>query len=184
MKFHLALNYSQENSFPIYLFFNKLINSCNVKLQQRHLADIYEKLAHSMPITMQCGGKPKNSPTLTANNSGLKPSKLKNYNIFEMGQINDFVQILGLKTPIFVDTFLDHLTLSNHNSCSKPPNLKNYHIFGILRTSAFSWYTLVRSYYWKTLRKMRFRFLSFHHKQVFSAGSSLPHIVKTVKLAV
>ena len=26
---------------------------------------------------MQCGGKPKNSPTLTANNSGLKPSKLK-----------------------------------------------------------------------------------------------------------
>ena len=31
-----------------------------------------------MPITMQCGGKPKNNPTLTANNSGLKPSKLKN----------------------------------------------------------------------------------------------------------
>ena len=56
-----------------------------------------------------------------------------------MGQINDFVQILGLKTPIFVDTFLDHLTLSNHNSCSKPPNLENYHIFGILRTSAFRW---------------------------------------------
>ena len=137
MKFHLALNYSQENSFPIYLFFNKLINSCNVKLQQRHLADIYEKLAHSMPITMQCGGKPKNSPTLTANNSGLKPSKLK-----------------------------------------------NYHIFGKPRTSAFSWYTLFRSYYLRTLRKMRFCFSSFHQKQVFSAGSSVPHIVKTVKLAV
>ena len=30
-----------------------------------------------MPITMQCGGKPKNTPTLKANNSGLKPSKLK-----------------------------------------------------------------------------------------------------------
>ena len=27
-----------------------------------------------MPFTMQCGGKPKNNPTLTANNSGLKPS--------------------------------------------------------------------------------------------------------------
>ena len=82
MKFYLAFNYSQENSFPIYVFFNKLINSCNVELRQRHLADIYEKLVHSMPITMQCGGKPKNSPTLTANNSGLKPSKLKNYHIF------------------------------------------------------------------------------------------------------
>ena len=34
-------------------------NSCNVKLQQRHLEDIYEKLVHSMPITMQCGGKPQ-----------------------------------------------------------------------------------------------------------------------------
>ena len=74
MKSYLAFNYSYENPFPIYLLFNKIINSCNVKLQQRHLADIYEKLAHSMPITMQCGGKPKNSPTLTANNSGLKPS--------------------------------------------------------------------------------------------------------------
>ena len=57
-----------------------------------------------------------------------------------------------------------HLTLTANNSGWKPSKLKNYHIFGILRTSAFSWYTLVRSYYWKTLRKMRFRFLSFHHK--------------------
>ena len=32
-------------------------------------------------------------------------------NVFEMGQINDFVQILGLKTTISADTFLDHLTL-------------------------------------------------------------------------
>ena len=54
----------------------------NVKLQQRHLEDIYEKLVHSMPITMQCGGNPQNNPTLTANNSGLKSSKLENYNIF------------------------------------------------------------------------------------------------------
>ena len=82
LKFYLAFNYSQENSFPIYLLFNKMINSCNVKLQQRHLADIYEKLAHSMPITMQCGGKPQNSLTLTANNSGLKPLKLEKYHIF------------------------------------------------------------------------------------------------------
>ena len=29
----------------------------------------------------------------------------------EIGQINDFVQMLGLKTPISADTFLDHLTL-------------------------------------------------------------------------
>ena len=29
-----------------------------------------------MPITMQCGGKPKNNPTLTANNSGLKEKKI------------------------------------------------------------------------------------------------------------
>ena len=57
-----------------------------------------------------------------------------------------------------------HSTLTANNSGLKPSKLKNYHIFGILRTSAFSWYTLVRSYYWKTLRKMRFRFLSFHHK--------------------
>ena len=32
-------------------------------------------------------------------------------NVFEMGQINDFVQILGLKTTISADTFLDHLAL-------------------------------------------------------------------------
>ena len=90
MKFYRAFNYLYENSFPIYLLFNKMINSCNVKLQQRHLADIYEKLAHSMPITMQCGGKPKNSPTLTANNSGLKPSKLKNYHIFRKRRTSAF----------------------------------------------------------------------------------------------
>ena len=35
IKFYLAFNYSYENSFPIYLLFNKMINSCNVKLQQR-----------------------------------------------------------------------------------------------------------------------------------------------------
>ena len=54
----------------------------------------------------------------------------------------------------------------------------------MLRTSAFSWYTLFRSYQWKTLRKMCFRFASFHQKWVSSAGSSLPHIVKTLKLTV
>ena len=43
-----------------------------------------------MPITMQCGGKPKNSPTLTANNSGLKPSKLKNYHIFRKRRTSAF----------------------------------------------------------------------------------------------
>ena len=31
-------------------------------------------------------------------------------NIFEMGQINDFFQILGLKTPISVDRNFEHLT--------------------------------------------------------------------------
>ena len=67
-----------------------MINSCNVKLQQRHLADIYEKLVHSMPITMQCGGKPKNRLTLTANNFGLKPSKLKNYHIFRKRRTSAF----------------------------------------------------------------------------------------------
>ena len=46
----------------------------------------------------------------------------------------------------------------------KPSKLKNYHIFGKPRTSAFSWYTPFRSYWWKSLRKMRFRFSSFHHK--------------------
>ena len=54
----------------------------------------------------------------------------------------------------------------------------------MLWTSAFSWYTLFRSYQWKTLRKLRFRFAIFHQKWVFSAGSSLPHIVKTLKLTV
>ena len=43
-----------------------------------------------MPITMQCGGKPKNSPTLTANNSGLKPSKLKNYHVFRKRRTSAF----------------------------------------------------------------------------------------------
>ena len=38
------------------------------------------------------------------------------------------------------------LTLTANNSGLKPLKLENYHIFGILRTSAFSWYTLVRSY--------------------------------------
>ena len=42
-------------------FLNKMINSCKVKPQQRHLEDINEKLVHSMPITMQCGGKPQNN---------------------------------------------------------------------------------------------------------------------------
>ena len=90
MKFYLAFNYSYENSFPIYLLFNKMINSCNVKLQQRHLADIFEKLVHSMPITMQCGGNLNFHPTLTANNSGLKPSKLKNYHIFSIQRTSAF----------------------------------------------------------------------------------------------
>ena len=56
MKFYRAFNYLYENSFPISLLFNKMINSCNVKLQQRHLEDIIEKLVHFMPITMQCCG--------------------------------------------------------------------------------------------------------------------------------
>ena len=56
------------------------------------------------------------------------------------------------------------LTLTANNSGLKPSKLENYNIFGILRTSAFSWYTLVRSYGWKTLTKMRFCFSSFHQK--------------------
>ena len=60
--------------------------------------------------------------------------------------------------------FKFHPTLTANNSGLKPSKLKNYNIFGILRTSAFSWYTLFRSYYLKTLRKMRFRFSSFHQK--------------------
>ena len=36
MKFYLTF----ETSFLIYLLFNKIINSRNVKLQQRHLEDI------------------------------------------------------------------------------------------------------------------------------------------------
>ena len=39
-----------------------------------------------------------------------------------------------------------HPTLTAKNSGLKPSKLKNYNIFGILRTSAFSWYTLFRSY--------------------------------------
>ena len=38
-----------------------------------------------------------------------------------IGQINDFVQILGLKTPISLDTFHDHLTLEG----SGTPKLLN-----------------------------------------------------------
>ena len=77
-----------------------------------------------MPITMQCGRKPQNNPTLTANNSGLKPSKLK-----------------------------------------------NYHIFGMPRTSAFSWDTSFRSYYWNTLRKMRFC-LSKRYTKIWQKGEN------------
>ena len=36
-----------------------------------------------MPIAMQCGGKPQNNPNVTANNSGLKFSKLKNSTFLE-----------------------------------------------------------------------------------------------------
>ena len=46
----------------------------------------------------------------------------------------------------------------------KPWKLKNYHIFGSPRTSAFSWYTLFKSYYLRTFRKMCFCFSSFHQK--------------------
>ena len=42
--------------------------------------------------------------------------------------------------------FQFHPTLTANNSGLKPSKLKNYNIFGILRTSAFSWYTLFRSY--------------------------------------
>ena len=38
------------------------------------------------------------------------------------------------------------LTLTANNSGLKPSKLENYNIFGNLRTSAFTWYTLVRSY--------------------------------------
>ena len=37
-------------------------------------------------------------------------------------------------------------TLTANNSGFKPLNLEKYHIFGMLWTSAFTWYTLVRSY--------------------------------------
>ena len=90
MKFYLAFDYLYENSFPIDLLFNKIINRCNVKLQQRYLEDIYDKLVHSMPITMQCGRKPQNNPTLTANKSGLKHSKLKNYHIIGIPRTSAF----------------------------------------------------------------------------------------------
>ena len=60
--------------------------------------------------------------------------------------------------------FKFHPTLTANNSGLKPSKLKNYHIFGKPRTSAFSWYTPFRSYWSKTLRKMRFRFSSFHQK--------------------
>ena len=54
--------FQRKTLFPfIYTLFNKMINSCNVKLQQCHLEDIYGKLVHSMPITMQCGRKPQNN---------------------------------------------------------------------------------------------------------------------------
>ena len=43
----------------------------------------------------------------------------------EMGQKNDFVQILGLKTQISADTFLDHLTLEG----ARTPNFKSTDIF-------------------------------------------------------
>ena len=56
------------------------------------------------------------------------------------------------------------LTLTANNSGLKPSKFENYNIFGMLWTSAFSWYTLFRSYEWKTLRKMRFCFASFHQK--------------------
>ena len=43
----------------------------------------------------------------------------------KMGQKNDFVQILGLKTQISVDTFLDHLTLEGAGA----PNFESTSIF-------------------------------------------------------
>ena len=63
---------------------------------------------------------------------------------------------------IFLFNF--HPTLTANKFGLKLSKLKSYNIFGILRTSAFSWYTPFRSYWWKTLRKMRFRFSSFHQK--------------------
>ena len=44
----------------------------------------------------------------------------------------------------------DWRTLTANNSGLKPSKLKNYHIFGMLRTSAFSWYTPFRSYIWNS----------------------------------
>ena len=52
--------------------------------------------------------------------------------------------------------FKFHPTLTANNSGLKPSKLKNYHIFGMPRTSAFSWYTPLRSYYWNTLMKNAF----------------------------
>ena len=62
-------------------------------------------------------------------NIAIKPRKLiieNRVNMVEMGQIKDFVQILGLKTPI--SAFLDHLTLEDTGT----PKLFNVIIFYII----------------------------------------------------
>ena len=64
-----------------------------------------------------------------------------------------------------------HPTLTANNSGLKPSKLKNYHIFGMPRTSAFSWYTPFRSYYWNTLRKMRFC-LSKRNPKIAQSGEN------------
>ena len=52
--------------------------------------------------------------------------------------------------PYIPNFFNFHPTLTANNSGSKPSKLKNYHIFGIPPTSAFSWYTPLRSYIWNS----------------------------------
>ena len=72
---------------------------------------------------------------------------------------------------VFPFFFNFHPTLTANNSGLKPSKLKNYHIFGMLRTSAFSWFTPFRSYYWSTLREMRFC-LSNRYTKIWQKGEN------------
>ena len=83
-------------------------------------------LRHSVRMSLGvCPGASFKNTMRKLRSIAFQPCISWGVNVVIMGQINDFIQILGLKTPISAETFLDHLTLEGAGT----PNFKSTDIF-------------------------------------------------------
>ena len=146
-------------SFLFYNFLNQTygcsksteseILSLSSKLMRRNK----NKYGYNFPFQVLPFNQPKNIPI---------GSTLIEYGSLKLKIVRVFIFVTP---PLCKKKFLRFdPTLGSNNSGLKNYSILNHHIFGKPWTSAFSWYTPFRSYWWKSLRKMRFRFSSFHQK--------------------